>query len=158
MSDLDVLFPDRDLAVGGKSLMLKPLSFGQLPRAAKLLQPIAKAVNAAGLFALDAASGAIRMVGDWPMRLIDVTAESGDAVMAFLALATGEDPAWISALNTDDGVLLVRSVLEMNADFFVQRVLPVIAPQGSPIGDTASQPSLQPATVAPTSTDIPSTN
>ena len=73
MTDLETLFPAREITVGDKSLMLKPLSFGQLPRAAKLLQPVAKAINATGLFAFDAQTGILRMATDWPMRMVDCT-------------------------------------------------------------------------------------
>ncbi len=158
MTDLETLFPGREIAIGDKSLMLKPLSFGQLPRAAKLLQPIAKSLNGNGLFAFDGKTGVLRMASDWPMRLIDIMADSGDVVMAFLALASGQDAAWIEALAPDDGVLLARHVIEINSDFFVQKVLPVVMPKAVPTGVNASESSLEPATVAPTSTATPSSN
>jgi hypothetical protein len=55
-----------------------------------------------------------------------------DAVIGFAALATDQPVELFDRIDLDEGIKIVLAVIEVNKDFFVQRVLPMIyevAPQ-----------------------------
>ena len=143
-----MLFPGREVAVGGETIVVKPLTFGQLPKATKLLQPVVKALRESG--ALGGAGSVIDMIGSW----VDILAAGGEDMLTLVGFAVGKPREWFDALSMDDGVALVRAVVEVNGDFFGRKVLPLLA-AAQEGGATSSAFSSQPATDAPTSTDTP---
>lgn len=161
MSDLDILFPGREISAGGEKLTLQPFTFGKLPKAAKLLQPIASSLSAAGIFGIEQAAGEVqfRLASDWPLKIVDMLAEGGEGLLSFIAFASGKELAWVESLPADDGVALTKAVMEINADFFVQRVLPMlgmVTPASPSAGENLSASSSAADIDATTSTDTPS--
>lgn len=158
MNELDTLFPGREIAVGGLSLTLQPFTFGQLPKATKLLKPVVSTLSDVGMFGVDAgAPGESRflLAPDWPLKIVDAMAEGGDALLEFLAFAAGQPRSWFDTLPADDGIALAQAVFEINADFFSRRVLPKLGLLPSD-GATSLPSSSQQGTDAATSTATPS--
>lgn len=157
MSDLDVLFPARQVRAGNEELELKPFTFGQIQKAAKLLYPVAAAVQSAGIFSVRNTRGDVqfRLASDWPLHIVELLASGGSDLVAFVAFAIGKPREWVEALGIDEGVALTKAIFELNADFFAQRVLPMLgmAPQSD--GATSSASSSTAATDASTSTATP---
>lgn len=85
---------------------IEPVSVADLPAFLKAIEPIAREIAAGDLM------GAL-------MR-------NGEAVIQATAIGARVDRAWLGAQTPDVLVELASRVLEVNADFFVQRVLPVI--------------------------------
>lgn len=160
MSDLEVLFPVRQVRAGGELLDLKPFTFGQIQRAAKLLQPVAAAVQTAGIFSARNEAGDIqfRLAPDWPLHIVELLAAGGGDLVAFVAFASGKPRDWVEAMAIDEGVVLTKAIFELNADFFAQRVLPLLGMVSQSDGARSSASSSQEAIVEPTSTDTPSDN
>jgi hypothetical protein len=52
---------------------------------------------------------------------------SNDAIFSVLELATDENPELFDRIDPDDGVRIVAAVIEVNRDFFVQKVLPLLS-------------------------------
>ncbi len=154
MSDLEVLFPARQVRAGGEDVQLAPFTFGQIQKAAKLLHPVVAAVQSAGIFSVRNETGDVqfRLVADWPLHIVELLAAGGSDLVAFVAFAVGKPREWVESLSLDEGVVLTRAIFELNADFFVQKVLPTLglAPQLN--GATSSAFSSMPDTDAPTST------
>ena len=151
MSDLDTLFPDRELTVGGETLSIRPLTFGQLPAAVKLLNPVIKAVGASGLL-----GGEKKELGQIITSGLDLFAVGGEDLLAFLAFAVRKPREWFDTMEADDGIRVLNAVFEANMDFFNRRVLPQLGLQAAASdGDSSSASSSQPVTDAPTSTDTP---
>lgn len=155
--DLNVLFPGRELTVGGETLKVMPLTFGQLPKATKLLQSVAQATAAANVISFGKGeNGEVQfaIASDWPARLIDLLAEGGESLLEFLAFAVGKERSWFDGLDMDDGVSVAKTVFEVNGDFFVRRVLPKLGLMAVPAtdGETSSADSSPQATAEPTST------
>ncbi len=96
------------LTLDGRGLTVTPVRLGQLPAFVRAVEPFAKQL----------ASG--------PLDLVGLLAEHGVRVISALEAATGQPREWIESLALDDAVRLAAAVLEVNADFFVQRVLPSI--------------------------------
>lgn len=131
------------LTVAGRGLTLTPVRLGQLPAFVRAVEPFAKQI----------ASGHLD-----PFELL---ADHGVNVIRALEVATREPRDWIESLAMDDAVALVAAVLEVNADFFVQRVMPALqdamqriatipAPASLPTTATGSSTSPVAASATPT--------
>ena len=93
------------LVIGGERLELTPLKVGDVPVFARAVQPVAASLSASP---------------DW----LALLAEHGEAVIDAVAIASRRPPEWVTNLALDDAVRLAEAVFEVNADFFIQRVLP----------------------------------
>lgn len=96
------------LVVAGETLELAPLKVGELPAFTRAVRPFAERLGTEP---------------DW----LALLAEEGEAVLAVLAIASRRPRAWIDGLELDEAIRLAEALLEVNADFFVQRVSPQIA-------------------------------
>jgi hypothetical protein len=153
MGDLEILYPaGKDVPVGGETLTVKPIKFGQLPQAARLIAPISKQI-AAAFKAQDA-----RTVADTAAIFIELMATGGDDLLVALGFFVGKPREWFDTLDNDEGLALLNAVFEVNADFFSRRVLPLFA-QATPAdpqdGATSLESSAQADTAEPTSTATP---
>lgn len=159
-SELDTLAPEpRQVPLrGGETITLEPFKFGQWPRAIRLFRPITEAVKAAGIASLD--GGGLQLAADWPMRLPQVMDEGGEALLEFVAFAIGKPRVFFDTLGGDDGVALTKAVFEVNGNFFVARIAPMlglaavqpVAPVVAQDGAPSSPDSSATATAAATST------
>lgn len=152
MSDLDKLFPDRDVQLpGGEKITVRPLFFGQLPKAVKLLRPITEAIRSAGIAAFDGKD--FSLASDWPLKLPQLMDEGGEGLIEFVAFATSKPRAWFDTIGADDGIALTKAVFEVNGDFFVARVAPMLGMSATPkpTGATSLPDSYLPATAGSTS-------
>jgi hypothetical protein len=114
MSDLQVLFPNREITINDELISVKPLKIGQLTQAVQLSRNIiapASELLASG----DMASAAIRLI-----------AEGGDDFLSLVGLSIGKTRAWFDDVEMDDGVAVAAIFLEVNLSFFVQRVRPIL--------------------------------
>lgn len=97
----------RVVTVAGTAVELTPIRLGELPRILAAVRPIAADLSAGP---------------DW----LDLLARHGDAVLDLLAITTRRERAWVDDLSLEDAVTLAAAVFELNADFFVGRVVPAI--------------------------------
>ena len=141
--ELDTLIPQPiSVNIGDDTLMLTPVTIGEIPRLLRVIRPF---------------TGALLTDPDW----LQILSEHGDAVLEALAICARKPRSWIDALALDDAVRLFEAVFEVNADFFSQRVAPLIQQIGHrvqqrltnppPPGVTSLRGSSGPATVTPTS-------
>ena len=105
------------LVIGGERLDLTPLKVGDVPAFARAVQPVAASLSASP---------------DW-MALL---AEHGEAVIDAVAIASRRPPEWVTNLALDDAVRLAEAVFEVNADFFIQRVLPSLTEAATRVSQT----------------------
>ena len=103
-------FPPEPVVVtlSGTALELTPIRLGELPRLLAVVRPLAEEITSDP---------------DW-MALLG---RHGDAVLDLLAITTRRERAWINDLQLADAVQLAAAGFEVNADFFVRRVVPGIA-------------------------------
>ena len=99
------------VTLAGSALELTPIRLGELPRFLAVVRPMANELMA------DVAGGP-----DW-MALL---ARQGESVLDLLAITTRRERAWVNDLSLEDAVLLAAAVFEVNADFFVARIVPAI--------------------------------
>lgn len=102
-------FPPSPVVVtlSGGALELTPIRLGELPRLLAVVRPLASDLAADP---------------DW----LALLGQHGEAMLDLLAITTRRERAWVNDLPLDDAVQLAAAVFEVNADFFVGRVLPGI--------------------------------
>jgi hypothetical protein len=105
------------LVIGGERLELTPIKVGEVPAFAKAVQPVALSLSASP---------------DW----LALLAEHGEAVIEAVAIASRRPAEWVRDLELDEAVRLAEAVFEVNADFFIQRVLPSLTEAATRISQT----------------------
>ncbi|MEF8736811.1 MAG: hypothetical protein V5B35_09525 [Candidatus Accumulibacter necessarius] len=128
------------IEIHGEVLDLTPLRVGQLPAFVRAIRPFAEQLTTAV---------------DW----LGIFADHGEALLEALAIASRCHRLWIEGLSLDEAIRLGEALLEVNADFFIQRVSPEIdrvasrlaARTHATLGATPSSGSSQRATATPTS-------
>jgi hypothetical protein len=160
--DLAALLPGRDVQCKGESIRVLPLFFGQYPKAVKLVRPLATVLQESGAFSMrpvtdDAGKTQMQfgIAENWLGSLPDVLEKGGEALIQFFAYAIGKPRDWFDTLPGDEGFALAEAILKENADFFVQRIMPLLTASGLLTASTGPDggPSLQ----GSTATDIPGT-
>ena len=116
--------------IAGERLSILPIKTRELPLMMKAIAPILAEIQD----------------GD----IMGALATNADSLVAAVAIGSRKDRAWVDELELDDLVALAGAVLEVNADFFVHRVLPGLtkAVEGvtGAVGRTQSTDSLVQAT------------
>lgn len=108
--DLGVLeIPAVSVTAGGEEFIVKPMAARQLPQFIGFMRDIQPTITEHGLSA---------------MSLIE---HENERVGTLAASVVGKAPEWALDLDADEYLELVGAVVEMNADFFVQRLLPAMA-------------------------------
>ena len=110
------------LVIGGERLELTPLKVGDVPAFARAIQPAAASLSASP---------------DW----LELLVLHGEAVVEAVAIASRRPPEWVRDLELDDAVRLAEAVFEVNADFFIQRLLPSVMRAAARIGQTLESPT-----------------
>lgn len=105
------------IVIGGERLDLTPLRVGDVPAFARVVQPVAASLSASP---------------DW----LALLAEHGEAVIDAVAIASRRPSEWVTNLEIDDAVRLAEAVFEVNADFFIQRVLPSLTEAATRVSQT----------------------
>ena len=103
------------IVIGGETLDITPIKVGELPALGRVLQPIAAHLSASP---------------DW----LTLMAEQGDAVIDAVSIAARRPREWVAGLELDEAVRLAQAVFEVNADFFIRRLMPVITEAAGRIG------------------------
>lgn len=106
----------------GEHIELTPLKVGEVPAFARAVQPIAASLSASP---------------DW----LALLAEHGEAVIAALAIATRRPVDWVAGLDLDEAARLAEAVFEVNADFFIRRLLPSVTQAAARIGLALENPT-----------------
>jgi hypothetical protein len=132
MSDFDAFPPaPQSLAIAGIALEITPIRVGEIPALLAAVRPFAH-----------------RLVDGDPDWLA-LLADHGDALITAIAVASRRPQEWVSGLAMDDAIRLATALFEVNADFFVQRVVPTIQHAAARINAQMSGPlaGLTPSTV-----------
>ena len=136
----DVINPEgQDVRLAdGTTITVEPITVGQLPRMVKVLRPAFGALVA--LAPANSSPGAGGGQGADPAddgtlsvdagELFELFAEHGEALLDALAIVSGEERTRLDKLKLDDALQLVRVLWEVNRDFFVHRLVPLLKRAG----------------------------
>lgn len=118
--DLNVLEPaGSSVKYRGEALEIVPLKIGQLPRLVRTARPVIDAVLA--LESLPDENG-----GELVTLVMDLIEQHDDKVFAAAAICTGKDAVWLQEGDIDEFIVLAKTVFEVNRDFFVQKLAPLL--------------------------------
>jgi hypothetical protein len=124
MSDLETLIPPGvQITVAGEMLTLKPLKVGSLPAFLRAISPVMQSLTAPAI--------------DW----LALFGERGDDLLSAIAIAVGKPREWVDDLAADEAILLAAKVIEVNADFFTQTVIPKLDGLFARMKQAPAQPS-----------------
>lgn len=144
--DLDILFPDREVRIGEKTLRVRELRFAEQMTHNHLLMPVANAFTA---LASD-----LRM-DDGMTHVLDLLSEHAEQVLPLVAVSCNPLGAlpdqleatqrWIAGLRSEEGEVLFMVWWAANQGFFVRRLLrPMQVAQERARAGRASSPTSLP--------------
>ncbi len=110
-----------DVQVAGRSFTIEPVRVKALPRFLAALEPVARDVAA----------------GD----VISALAKHSDGMIEATAIGAGADREWLGEQDAETLVTLASAVVQVNADFFVNRVMPHIEEAARFIADRIAPPA-----------------
>ena len=129
-NDLEVLFPDGKVVVAnGESIIIKPFTFGQIPKVVGTVKKLAGVVQ-----------------GD-QIDVLDAIEKGGEDLLALAAFVVGKPREWFDGVPTDEGVELLKAIFEVNLDFFAKRVRPLLptfllpSDESNPAGEASPEDS-----------------
>ena len=118
-AQIQTLFPGKDITLNsGEVISLKPFTFGQLPQALKLSQKIS------GIIYSLVKEGKLQDKTAMATAVMMVLTEGGEDIINLISLGVGKPRSWFDTLQSDDGLLLTLTFLEVNIDFFTKKMLP----------------------------------
>lgn len=111
-SDLDKIIPQtNEVTVGGKTIEIKTMKVKQLSATIKAIQPFAAAFKA----------------GQGQVDMADIVMNNTDNVVDLVHILTGESKEFIEELGIDELIIVFTRLVEVNLDFFIQKVLPLLS-------------------------------
>lgn len=111
-SDLTKIIPESNIVVaGGKNIEIKTMKVKQLSATIKAIQPFAAAFKAQR-DSFDAA---------------EIVMSHTDSVVDLVVILTGETKEFVEELGIDELVIIFTKLVEVNLDFFIQKVLPLLS-------------------------------
>ncbi len=123
MSDFDAFPPTPlSLEIAGDALAITPIRVGEIPALLAAVRPFAHRL--------------VEAAPDW----LTLLADNGDALITAISVASRRPEEWIRRLAMDDAIRLATALVEVNADFFVQRVAPAIQHAAARINARMSGP------------------
>jgi hypothetical protein len=110
VNEVSLLFPQgKEIEIKGEKLVIKPFGFGKFPKVVKLMKDFTPPKD-----------GTSVTMGN----IAEMLADNSEAVMELSVLATGKPREWFDSVAMDEGVVLLKTIVEVNADFFVKRLQP----------------------------------
>ena len=99
--------------VAGERITLTPIKVRELPLMLRVVGPV--------LYDLMKNPGQ-----GFEERLFAALSTNADDLMTAVSVASRRDREWVDSLDVDDLLILISGVLEVNTDFFLKRVLPIL--------------------------------
>lgn len=114
-SQLATIFPiGEHLVLQDTDVHIKPFKFGEMAKVFKLLAPLGEAMSSS-----HAALG--------PMGLVTALfGHEGDEIFHLCALVAKQPLDWVHNLDMDEAVDLMTAIVEVNHDFFIRKVVPML--------------------------------
>ncbi|PPU41170.1 hypothetical protein [Xanthomonas arboricola] len=137
--DIDILTPPtRTITYRGEQLELAPLTLAQIGPFIKATRPIIGRVIVAA--SLVSAGGTVEVAA----LMMDVLEQDAAAFAKGGAIVAGKPETWIADASLADAAALVEAVVELNEDFFGQRLPSLMRAAGKAVdavGMTQAQPA-----------------
>ena len=129
MNDLTILFPDKKLTLAAGEVTVRPFKFVDCFKAAAIISKYWVKFG--------------ESESDIRALIPEMMLSGGEDVFALMLLSIDRDQAFLTSLSSTDGVYLLKEVIEVNADFFIQKLLPLIQEMAEKYRISAGAPSPQ---------------
>ncbi|MHB8353374.1 MAG: DUF6631 family protein [Burkholderiales bacterium] len=116
--DLQVLFPDKEIVVGGETLTIKPFTARQWPKVISVFQKLQPLLQPKD-------GGEAKGDGE-TVDMLGIFAAGADDLYLALGIAAHKPLEWFDEVPMDDAIKLFSLVLEINQTFFVERIAPML--------------------------------
>lgn len=144
--DIDVITPpSRVITFRGEQLEVTPLTLAQIGPFIKATRPIIGRVIVAA--SLVSAGATIEVAA----LMMDVLEQNADAFAKGGAIVTGKPEEWIADASLADAAALVEAVVELNEDFFGQRLPSLMQMAGKAIPATVATQAQRDGLISSTS-------
>lgn len=115
--DLSKMIPaNPTITVGAEQVTIKNLKVGKLTQVVAAIQPFAHLLPKPG-----------NNPTSHPIDYFELVINHTDSVIDFTALILDKDPEWVKDLDVDQLVDILSAIVEVNLDFFIQKVLPSVS-------------------------------
>jgi hypothetical protein len=117
---LEVLAPSgASVMYRGEQLSILPIEVGVIPGIVRVARPVIDALFDQPQLPASGSADELSM-------LLTMIGEHGDGVFAAVALCTGRDEVWIRKGDAAEFYELAKTVLQVNRDFFIRRLAPLL--------------------------------
>ncbi|MBR7793779.1 hypothetical protein KDM87_14360 [Undibacterium sp. FT147W] len=127
--DLQKVIPQKNvIVINGEEIHIQQFKIGKLPLVLDAVQPMAHML--------------LNRDKNSPLDISSMLMLYSDDCLKLMAVLADRPRAWIDQLDIDDAVALLTMLLEVNLDFFVQRVLPKLIEALNTTGKTIKENTL----------------
>lgn len=121
--DLSAVVPaETPASFGVRGLALRPLRVGAIPQLVRVARPVIEALVDGDLLVVGGELVDIK-IGS----VLNLIADHGDAIFQAVSIATGVPADELANGDIDEFVVLVQRAVEVNRDFFSQKLAPLLA-------------------------------
>lgn len=144
--EIELLFPQgKVVKMKGQDVTIMPFGFGKFPKVLDCIKRLKLGdVNSDE-------SGAAKVQAYDSLQLV---MNNADIALELIALAIGKPLSYFDDLPPDEGIAAGLAVIEVNQDFFVNRLQPMateaLGSLAGLVGEKSPVASLQPGTATPT--------
>lgn len=110
------------VAFRGERVEVRPLPVGAIPKLVREARPVIEALLASSWLSSESDD----LVAADVAGMLGLVEEHGEAVFKAVALAVERDAAWVGGADLADFISLATKVVEVNRDFFIQRIVPLL--------------------------------
>ena len=133
-SDLGVILPSPvTLSMGGKEVEVKRIKVKQIVQVMAAIQPFYNELKELGIKRGSLNDEEVKA------RLLAFFMTNGEDLFSLMAILSDQPLEFIEELDLDEAVILLTAILEVNLDFFIQKVLPSISQLMASLVDSPAQ-------------------
>lgn len=130
--DLDVLEPTgSSVTYLGEALTIRPLAVGCVPRLVRTCRPVIDTVMALDAIPDENDPAIVNL-------MLDLIEKHGERVFEAAAICIDKPADWVARGGIDEFVVLARKVIEVNRDFFVQKLAPLLGGRAAAVAKALS--------------------
>ena len=121
--DLQKIIPEPILViVDDETVEIKQIRVGQISQAMRIAHPF--------YMKLKESKDGFKKTGSEEAYAFDIYSlvmENADAILSMIALLCDKDEDWVNRLSLENLIALFSAIVEVNLDFFTQRVIPLLS-------------------------------
>jgi hypothetical protein len=132
---MEVLAPSgASVKYRGEDIAVSPIKIGAIPAIVRSARPVIDALFDNGGVPASGSTDELSL-------LLTLIGDHGDGVFAAVALCIGRDEAWVREGDTAEFYELAKTILQVNRDFFIRRLAPLLGGRAAELAKLMQQAS-----------------